>query len=211
MNSPLTNLPEPYSSFAELLTHEEEGCDFVRIVRERKSPIAIVAPHGGGIEPGTSEIAIAIAADEYSLYCFDSLKTNGNEILHITSHDFDDPLCIAIARASQVVVSVHGCADEQTRVFVGGRNDELCHQLLSSLSAAGFEAAAGSGKYAGKHIDNICNLGQCGAGIQLEISLGARRSMFAGLSRKERQQTRLPFDQFVEAVRKVLRKTNLSR
>jgi phage replication-related protein YjqB (UPF0714/DUF867 family) len=201
---------EPYSSFADLLKNEMEGRDFIRLLQVRESQLAIVAPHGGGVEPGTSEIAKAIAGDEYSFYCFDSLKTNGNEIMHITSHDFDDPLCISLARSAQIVVSIHGCCDEQSRVFVGGRHDNLSDHLLASLLAAGFEASYDDGRHPGKHIDNVCNLGQSGAGIQLEISLGLRRTMFSGMSRVERRITCPPFHRFIDAVRKVLKNIDIS-
>ena len=38
--------------------------DFRVRVRRSKSDTVIIAPHGGGIEPGTSEIAEAIAASD---------------------------------------------------------------------------------------------------------------------------------------------------
>ena len=54
---------DKYSSFAEMLKHETEGRDFTVSQEIRGSSVAIVAPHGGGIEPGTSELAAAIADD----------------------------------------------------------------------------------------------------------------------------------------------------
>lgn len=206
LTEPLSE-PEAYRSFGDLLQGEVEGRDFSRIVLTRNSPVAIVALHGGGIEPGTSEIARAIANSDYSLYYFESLKTNGNELLHITSHDFDDPLCLKLVKTSQVVISVHGCSGEGklAGVFVGGRHGLLREQLAGSLLKAGFPVAPGAGRYPGQHRDNVCNLGQTRAGIQLEISLGVRRQMFAGMRRQERKITRPAFDQFVRAVRAVLK------
>jgi phage replication-related protein YjqB (UPF0714/DUF867 family) len=55
--------------------------------------VAIIAPHGGKIEPGTSEIAAAIAGDDYSLYRFQGLRDRPREELHITSAKFDEPTC----------------------------------------------------------------------------------------------------------------------
>jgi phage replication-related protein YjqB (UPF0714/DUF867 family) len=205
MKDPFTGEVEPYSNFGELLKNEVEGRDFLRIYQIRHSPVAIVAPHGGGIEPGTSEIAQAIAGEEYSLYCFDSLKTNGNEIMHITSHDFDDPLCLYIAQNAQVVVSIHGCSDEDPGVFLGGLHSKLRDQVQACLLTTGFMAFLDDERHPGKHIDNVCNLGKSGAGIQLEVSLGLRRRMFAGMARLERQETRPAFDRFVSAVRKALK------
>jgi phage replication-related protein YjqB (UPF0714/DUF867 family) len=54
--------------------------------------VAVIAPHGGGIEPGTSELATAIAGDDFSLYLFEGLKSAGNGELHITSTNFDEPI-----------------------------------------------------------------------------------------------------------------------
>jgi phage replication-related protein YjqB (UPF0714/DUF867 family) len=197
---------EAYRSFNELLHREVEGRDFNRILVERNSPYAIVALHGGGIEPGTSEIAQAIAGSDYSLYCFESLKTSGNELLHIPSHDFDDPQCLKLVTTAQLVISIHGCSGEgkAARVFVGGKHGPLRAQLSESLLRAGFPVLTGSGRYPGQHHDNICNLGQIGAGIQLEISLGVRRQMFAGMRRQERKITQPAFDHFVQAVRSIL-------
>jgi len=36
-----------------------------------------MAPHGGGIEPGTIDIADAIARSEYTFYAFQGIKKRG--------------------------------------------------------------------------------------------------------------------------------------
>jgi phage replication-related protein YjqB (UPF0714/DUF867 family) len=44
-----------YKNFADLAAHEKENTDFrIRLVT-RRDAAAIIAPHGGGIEPGTAE------------------------------------------------------------------------------------------------------------------------------------------------------------
>jgi phage replication-related protein YjqB (UPF0714/DUF867 family) len=45
--------------------------------------LAILAPHGGGIEPGTSELAEAVAGEGLSFYAFEGLKRSGNAVLHV--------------------------------------------------------------------------------------------------------------------------------
>ena len=57
-----------------------------------------MAPHGGGIEPGTTEIAEAVAGHEHTFYSFSGVKARGNSVLHITSSRFDEPEGIAIAK-----------------------------------------------------------------------------------------------------------------
>jgi len=50
-----------YESFDELCKHAIEGRDFRIRTASRPGQVAVIAPHGGGIEPGTSELAEAIA------------------------------------------------------------------------------------------------------------------------------------------------------
>jgi phage replication-related protein YjqB (UPF0714/DUF867 family) len=89
-------MPDRYRNFADLIEKEVPDRDFRVRVRPSKSDTVIIAPHGGGIEPGTSEIAEAIAATDYSFYAFERRKHHGNGSLHITSSHFDEPQCIAL-------------------------------------------------------------------------------------------------------------------
>jgi len=195
---------DTYTSFAELVRNTQEGKDFRRVIEWRRSCVAIVAPHGGGIEPGTSEVARALAGDKFALYCFEGLRPNGNDELHVTSHCFDDPACIQLVEQMQVVVAVHGCAGEDKAVYVGGLDDGLKSRLIQTLQRTGFRAGPSSGELAGCYVDNICNRGRLGQGVQLEITEGLRRAMFADLTWKGRE-TRTPvLGWFVEAVRREL-------
>ncbi|WP_235316605.1 poly-gamma-glutamate hydrolase family protein, partial [Klebsiella quasipneumoniae] len=83
-----------YSCFKEL--NETESDDSYNIICEkegRSDLYAIMAPHGGKIESGTTEISVAIAREDLSLYIFNANKTNNNRALHITSARFDEPQC----------------------------------------------------------------------------------------------------------------------
>ena len=44
------------------------------ITHVEQDSITIIAPHGGNIEPHTSEIAALIAADTHNLFCFNGLN-----------------------------------------------------------------------------------------------------------------------------------------
>jgi phage replication-related protein YjqB (UPF0714/DUF867 family) len=55
-----------YKSFGELSYNESEGQDYVIRTCLRNSPVLVMAPHGGKIEPGTAEIAEAIAGNDHS-------------------------------------------------------------------------------------------------------------------------------------------------
>jgi phage replication-related protein YjqB (UPF0714/DUF867 family) len=129
------------------------------------------------IEVGTSEIAELIAGTDYSLFCFEGLKSHGhNRDLHITSHRFDHPACLALAAGRETVVSVHGCLG-QSRIFVGGLDLELATRLSKELALAGFDVVTDGHKYPGRHPSNICNRGLRGKGAQLEITYDLRASV----------------------------------
>ena len=166
-----------YDSFAELAGQEIAGQDFrVRWLDRPDSPAVILAPHGGLIEAGTSEIAALIAGSDHSLFCFEGLKAFGsNRDLHITSHRFDHPACLALVEPRDIVVSVHGCLGE-ARIFVGGLAADLANRLSSELAAAGLDVVADGHKYPGRHPSNICNRGRRGQGAQLEITHDLRGS-----------------------------------
>ena len=168
-----------YASFAELAQHETPGRDFrVRQIDRPGSRVVIVAPHGGMIEVGTSEIAGLIAGTDYSLFCFEGLKSHRqNRDLHITSHRFDHPDCLALAAQREVVVSVHGCMG-QSCIFIGGLDLELARRLSNELAVAGFDVVSEDHKYPGRHPFNICNRGSRGKGAQLEITHDLRASEY---------------------------------
>jgi phage replication-related protein YjqB (UPF0714/DUF867 family) len=160
-----------YGSFSDLKLHERPDVDY-RVVRVDRpdSPVIILAPHGGEIEVGTSQIAALIAGDEHSLFCFEGLGTGaGSRDLHITSHRFDHPDCIALAACRRVVLAVHGCRGH-AQVFVGGLDVDLSHCLTHRLARAGFDVVADDHAYPGRHPLNICNRGSRGRGAQLEIT-----------------------------------------
>jgi phage replication-related protein YjqB (UPF0714/DUF867 family) len=168
---------DKYDSYEALVAGGEiEGTDFDITVRERpKSPVLIVAPHGGSIENGTSEIAALIAGVEYSLFTFNGLKERGrNRDLHITSHNFDHPACVALASRHSVVLAVHGCRGESSQIYVGGRDAELTTLLTERLVAAGLPATSNGHKYPGLNPLNICNRSARGKGAQLEFTLDLR-------------------------------------
>ena len=164
-----------YGSFAELAAAERPGRDYrVRTSGPSGSDVLIIAPHGGLIEAGTSEIAGLIAAEDYRLFSFEGLNPRGsNRDLHITSHRFDHPECLALASRANVVLSVHGCLGA-ARVHIGGLDTELADELAGSLRTAGFPIEPASERYPGRHPLNICNRGLRGKGAQLEITYDLR-------------------------------------
>ncbi len=176
----------------------------VRTLVDRGSGIAIIAPHGGGLEAGTSEIASAIAGRDLSLYCFDGIKQRGNEVLHVTSIHFDDPACLALLSGAKAAVSIHGCSGEDMGIRLGGLDAGLKATVIPVLIDAGFVPLDDDAIYTGLDPANICNRAASGKGLQVELSRGLRRAMFIGLERTERAYTTPVFRRFVTAVRGAL-------
>lgn len=176
---------DQYRGFAELANSERERHDYRRRLEDRGSGIVIVALHGGGIEPGTSEIAQALAGEEFSLYCFEGIRRGRNDRLHITSTRFDEPMCIRLVEQSDTVVAVHGLVGANEKVCIGGLDDDLRVQVVAALERAGFKAEEDNTGHSGSYGGNVCNRGASGRGLQLEVSEGLRRAMFRKLNRRD--------------------------
>ncbi len=165
---------DTYSCFAELNLHEQQNKDFSISIGDVDSAITIIAPHGGRIEPGTSEIARKIAGDIFNFYCFEGFKKENNGRLHITSHKFDEPTGLELVSRSRTVVAVHACTGNEKYVFLGGLNRTLKALIAEKLKSRGINAMRGYGRFRGSNPENICNRGVTGKGVQLEITRGLR-------------------------------------
>jgi phage replication-related protein YjqB (UPF0714/DUF867 family) len=124
-----------YRNFTELSESEREDIDFrIHAVKREGSSSVIVTPHGGAIEPGTSEVAKEVAKNDLSMAIFEGIKPKDNRRLHITSTNFDEPRCVELVQESITVVAIHGEGSSELSVFLGGRDDELGAQLKATLS-----------------------------------------------------------------------------
>lgn len=172
-------MSDQYDCFAALAAREVEGVHYRIRHAARSSPIAVVAPHGGWIEPGTSEATVAIAGDVHSFYCFESLTRRARgDGLHITSTRFDEPQAMQLVAASEIVIGVHGRknGDDNASVWVGGLHEPLRDAISAALRDSGFLAkSVGEGHpLAGRDPANICNRGRRRAGVQLELPMALR-------------------------------------
>jgi phage replication-related protein YjqB (UPF0714/DUF867 family) len=199
-------MADRYRNFADLAAHEKKGLDFRIRLDECHGRAAVIAPHGGGIEPGTSELAEAIAGDELSFYAFDGLKKRGNGVLHITSSHFDEPHAVALVGASPAVVALHGELDCPDQVaFLGGLDKELGKHIQTGLEVAGFVVRIHDDpNLQGVDKTNICNRGRSGHGVQLELSRPLRDSFFPSFDRRGRQKRTQQGDRFVDAMRRAI-------
>ncbi|MEV7520663.1 poly-gamma-glutamate hydrolase family protein [Streptomyces sp. NPDC091371] len=127
---------------------------------------AIIAPHGGAIEQGTSELCLAIAgykpaaasttqlpaAEEGQLqrdyWMFEALKNISK--LHVTSALCDDPAALAVCGNNLYAVSLHGFAPDvpaisptppdflHRQILIGGRDQRLMRTLARAFADQGF-------------------------------------------------------------------------
>lgn len=166
-----------YRDFAELTRHRREGRDFHVVARAVPgSAVAVVAPHGGHIEPHTSEMARDIAAEEHSLYIFSGdLQERGNFEMHITSVRFDEPRALALVAESQTTLTIHGCRGAAPAVYLSGLDAALEEKFCAAFNKAGIRATIEGHPYKmGRDPENICNKNRSGTGVQIEFTRALR-------------------------------------
>ena len=195
-----------YSTYDELRRHERDGVDYRIYTRNSGSPIAVIAPHGGLIEPGTTEVAASVAGYDHAFYCFEGLKKAGNSDLHIASTYFDEPSALQILRDAELVLAIHGCDSKGEVIYLGGLHRHLIRGISEYLTCAGFIVRESTKpELRGTSPHNICNKGRTGAGVQLELSQGLRKRM---LGNPDRHQDKNPdkelYRAFILGLRKVL-------
>lgn len=193
-----------YKSFAELKEKEETYSYRVRS-RVGSSEYLIIAPHGGRIEPGASELADHIAGDEFSFYSFDGIKKKGNKDLHVASEKYDEKQALELAGKSDKVISIHGAEGNDKNIYIGGLDEKLIDELSSALKKTGFPVSNNMPiKLRGKNPNNICNKGILKQGVQIEITHGLRKTMFEEIDIAGRKEKTAQFNEFVQAIQKVL-------
>jgi phage replication-related protein YjqB (UPF0714/DUF867 family) len=150
----------------------------------------LVAPHGGGIEPGTSEIMRAVVElGGWAWYEFAGYLRRGNkEALHITSTEFNEPMLLALLLQTEAVATFHGSDEiDKAVVYVGGRwkfgRQATIEAINDSFHAHRIRAidATENGEtehISGLHGSNITNRGRRAEGIQMEFSRQARNLLF---------------------------------
>jgi phage replication-related protein YjqB (UPF0714/DUF867 family) len=183
----------------------------------------VLALHGGGIEGGTSEIALAVAGyhpatfaratDCYGLHdfwIFEGLLGDDNSKLHVTATHYDDPIALKLVQISKRCLSLHGLSDTAAngKIQIGGRDTELMSIVLEELTAAGIPAAISIDEDTNaSNLDNICNKTTTRAGVQLEMGFTYRASLFApGCNTRElrKNNTNADFCKLVTALRRAM-------
>jgi phage replication-related protein YjqB (UPF0714/DUF867 family) len=166
-----------YYSFNELKNHQKLNRDYKISISNVGSQITIIAPHGGKIEPRTSDLAKIIAQTQYNFYCFEGIKNKNNGCLHITSHNFDEPKAVELVSRSNIVVAIHACTGNAGLVHMGGLDEELKVAIANELEARGIRVSGEHPGFQGSNPYNICNRGTSGKGVQLEITRDLRDNL----------------------------------
>jgi phage replication-related protein YjqB (UPF0714/DUF867 family) len=169
-------ISDSFRGYSDLARHQREGEDYRVVVHERPcSTIAILAPHGGRIEEVTSEVARVAAGDDFNLYLFEGIRQAHNYVnLHLTSHRFDEPRCLALLERCDHVIAVHGCAGDEPHVLVGGRDAALKAVVGCTMADAGIAVHLDGHRFPAIDANNICNRGRRGCGVQIEMTTALR-------------------------------------
>ncbi|MER7937935.1 MULTISPECIES: poly-gamma-glutamate hydrolase family protein [unclassified Streptomyces] len=203
-------MPDLYSSYAQLAGAQIEGIDYQRQWRlSEVSTLVFFAIHGGGIEPGTTELADSCAGDIHDFYTLDAFKAAGsNTDLHITSTRYDEPQALKMAAAATHSVSFHGFTNAAAVTYLGGLDYNLRDQIGQALKDAGFTVTIAGDELDGDDPKNLCNRTTRGMGVQLEVSNTQRALFFAGgdTSRANRKNTTAAFTAYVAAVKQGISK-----
>ncbi len=155
--------------------------------------VGIFAPHGGGIEPGTEEIARAVAqATGATLYVLSAKRPTNNGALHVTSTEMiagiSQKLDQAVA-ASKVAISIHGHGRTVGGgvVYVSGLADDAVQLVAGALKHAlkgAYEVVDDADSIpddlAGLHKDNLVNRVPR-KGVQLELPRALREEARQGI------------------------------
>jgi phage replication-related protein YjqB (UPF0714/DUF867 family) len=218
-------MPEPlHGKNSELYADPKlvEGVDYARrhrrherfddsLARTTEVPkTVILAPHGGGIERGTSELCLAVAGYHpanlpitppagvtYDYWMFEGVRDDDNAPLHVPSVGCDDGMAVSLCAGALNALSLHGfrpkppLAEDAKLVLVGGRNRVLRELLLDGFDKAGLAAQDASqfGELDGGSSLNIVNRTLTGKGVQLELSEPLRDTMFTENTRPRRRHT----------------------
>lgn len=232
-------MADTYSSYFHLKQNETEGETYQRRWKRHQwihlggdtptpeNETIVLAVHGGGIEVGCSELALATAGytcgfngapdtpETYDFYLFEGLLNSGNRRLHVTSSNFNDPVAVELVGNATKCISYHGCTDTQPTggysgykaILIGGLDEELREKCRIRLQQAGFNAyITDQDLYNGDMPMNIGNRTKTGGCCQFEITTSQRAAFFTTNTRAMRAKTTTQeFWNFVNAVRQALK------
>ncbi|MEB5760841.1 poly-gamma-glutamate hydrolase family protein [Staphylococcus haemolyticus] len=170
---------DKYHSMKELQNETIENEDWEIITEDRDSDVTILAIHGGGIEPATSEIARVIANEgQFNYFAFNGIRTKGNNELHVTSINYDNDIAMNLVKSSERAVTIHGCLGEEDVAYIGGKDNKLKERIANELNHIGVEVKEAPSHMSGVQDDNIVNCTKNEVGVQIELTSSLRKTLF---------------------------------
>ena len=167
---------DKYRNFAELAAATAEGTDYRIAAINRKAAVTVFAIHGGEIEQGTDDIAMACSGGDWNFYAFLALSSASARDMHITATHFDEPAAVWFATGAVIGLAMHGQDETGDVVCVGGGNDSLRKKIAAALASAGFETETPCKRLPGRSAANIVNRARLG-GVQFEFSQDILRKL----------------------------------
>jgi phage replication-related protein YjqB (UPF0714/DUF867 family) len=206
-------MKDKYQSFADLKLNRPSS--FTVDFKDRDYPILIFTPHGGGIEPGTTELCQWFSLHMYPYYSFTGKGQKCKE-LHITSTNFGEPRLLKMLNNYKWAVSFHGMSDYIKRkvgadIYIGGYHQKLIRLLKASLSenfsVVSWEEISYP-KLSARSINNVTNKCISGKGVQIEISATLRKQFFHGKfdAKARKRKPSLTFGLFCRLINNAIQK-----
>ena len=200
-----TRKQDYYKSMTELYNDTTEGIDWKKDTRNVGKSVLIVAPHGGNLEQGTSELTKLVANNgDFDYFSFEAIRPSNNTQLHVTSTNYDDATLHDMIQDRTATISIHGARGEEQLVYLGGYQSSLRDAIQSQLELKGFIVKIPPKYLGGLSNNNFINKVEESTGVQLELTTALRKAFFKNedtstVSRKNRKLTTTMYD-FVEAL-----------
>ncbi|OLF31276.1 poly-gamma-glutamate hydrolase family protein [Staphylococcus sp. 47.1] len=174
-----TRKQDYYKSMTELYKDTTEGIDWKKDTRNVGKSVLIVAPHGGNIEQGTSELTKLVANNgDFDYFSFEAIRPFNNTQLHVTSTNYDDATLHEMIQDRTATISIHGAQGEEQLVYLGGYQSPLRDAIQSQLELKGFVVKIPPEYLGGLSNANFINKVEESTGVQLELTTALRKAFF---------------------------------
>ena len=174
-----TRKQDYYKSMTELYKDTTEGIDWKKDTRNVGKSVLIVAPHGGNIEQGTSELTKLVANNgDFDYFSFEAIRPSNNTQLHVTSTNYDDATLHEMIQDRTATISIHGAQGEEQLVYLGGYQSPLRDAIQSQLELKGFVVKIPPEYLGGLSNANFINKVEESTGVQLELTTALRKVFF---------------------------------
>ena len=175
----LVSLASTYQSMTQLEKETTEGVDWRKDTKNTGNQVLIVAPHGGSIEQGTTELTKALAdKGNYDYYSFEGIRPKNNSELHVTSTHYDDPTLNQMIKNRTATISIHGASGTEEIIYLGGPRSDLRNAIEKQLVGCGFTVKVPPEYLGGQNNKNFINKEDNNTGVQLELTTALRKAFF---------------------------------